>query len=108
MNTSSLIEPLEGLLLQIQQLIQLAKEGHWDELEKESLRYHQTAVFLNDDSYIQALIDADLTEPAKYLIAQIQGLNDALDGEANSARAKMASEIRQLNQAEKAVSAYGQ
>lgn len=108
MTAHTLIEPLECLLTQVQGLINLAREGSWEELDQESIRYNQAAVFLNDDAYIRALIDAGLVESAKFLIMQIQGLNDALDEEASLVRDQMASDLRQLNQAEKAMQAYGQ
>lgn len=108
MTNLELLQPLTDILSMAQQLSQLAKAEDWQHLETESEKYQQRVNCLHDENYLQAIFDANLNEDAKFIIMQIQLLNDDLDESATLMRNKIASELRHINQSNKALNAYGQ
>lgn len=106
METTELLQPLEAMLAQAQELIRLAGAEEWLAMDEQASKFQQQVVLLSDTTYIQALIDANMMESAKALIAQIQPLNEQLDLIANMERDKISSELRQMMKSEKALDAY--
>lgn len=107
MENNELLKPLYEILDRVKDLVQLAQAEAWEEMELAATKYQQHVKFLDDNVYIKALQDAHLVETAKTIIVEIQGLNDDLDMHTNLQREKIASELRQMNQADKAMNAYG-
>ena len=107
MSATTLLQPLYDILAQAEALSSLGDAQNWEALETELVSYQQKVSFLNDDRYLKAVQDEQLTEEAKEIIARIQVLNDKLDLHANDARDKIASELRQMIQSNKAIDAYG-
>ena len=102
------LQPLYDILAHAQELMRLAEAGDWQALETGTEKFQQQVRVLDDVAFIESLVAANLVEPAKELIAQIQQLNDQLDTYATDMRGKISSELRQIIQADKALSAYGQ
>ena len=104
---NALLQPLYDILAQAEALVSLGDAEEWEALEVELVDYQQKVSFLNDERYLKAIQDEQLTDQAKDVIAKIQVLNDKLDLHANEARDKIASELRQMMQSNKAIDAYG-
>jgi hypothetical protein len=102
-----LLKPLQGLLALVQQLSQLAEQAEWEALEVLALDYQQQAAFLHDENYLQRLKDATLMDDAGWLFEKIYAIHSDLDMFTQLQRDKVASELRQLNQSDKALNAYG-
>ncbi|MFO1389081.1 flagellar protein FliT [Cellvibrio sp.] len=107
MENNELLKPLYEILDRVKDLVQLAQAEDWEAMDIAAAKYQQHVTFLDDNVYIKALQDADLVDAAKSIIGQIQGLNDDLDIHTSLQREKIASELRQLAQAGKAMDAYG-
>lgn len=107
MQNNELLKPLYEILDRVKDLVKLAQAEEWEAMDIAANKYQQHVTFLDDNIYIQALQDAHLVDEAKTIIVQIQGLNDDLDAHASMQREKIASELRQLNQSDKALEAYG-
>lgn len=108
MENNELLKPLYEILARVQELVRLAKAEDWETMNTEASKYQQHVTFLDDNVYLQALNDAHLVEDAKTIIAQIQVLNDDLDVHTCLQRDRIASELRQMQLADKAINAYGQ
>lgn len=107
MESQSLLLPLEKLLAQANNLLQLAETEDWVALEAGVAEFEKAAGILNDSSYLQSLLDAGLGDVARELVGKIMQLNDRLDNSATETRGKVSSELRQIIQSGKALSAYG-
>ncbi|GGY72405.1 hypothetical protein GCM10011613_16720 [Cellvibrio zantedeschiae] len=107
MENHELLKPLYEVLERVRDLVKLAQAEEWEAMDVAANKYQQHVTFLDDNRYIQALQDAHLVDSAKSIIVQIQGLNDDLDTHTSLQREKIASELRQLNQSNKAMEAYG-
>lgn len=107
MDKNELLRPLHEVVARVQELIDLAHAEKWEELDAAAQKYQQHVLFLDDNTYLQAINDAYLVEDAKTIILQIQNMNDELDVYTNIQREKIASELRQINQSGKALDAYG-
>ena len=107
METQPLLQPLQDILAHAQELVRLSEAGDWQALEAGTEKFQQQVRVLDDAAFIESLVAANLVEPAKELVAQIQQLNDQLDAYATEMRGKISSELRQIIQADKALSAYG-
>jgi hypothetical protein len=107
MSNHDLLKPLYEVLERVQEMLRQAQAEEWEAMEAAASDYQQHVSFLNDNVYLQALQDEHLVEDAKAIILQIQTLNDNLDTYASAQRDKIASELRQMNQADKALDAYG-
>lgn len=107
MSNHDLLRPLHELLERVQAMLHQAQAEEWEAMEAAAIEYQQQVSFLNDDSYLKAVQDEHLVDDAKALISQIQTLNDELDRYASAQRDKIASELRQINQSNKAMDAYG-
>ncbi len=107
MSNNELLKPLYEILDRVNELVQLAQAEDWEAMNTAADKYQQHVTFLDDDVYLQALQDAHLVEEAKAIIVQIQSLNDDLDTHTSLQRDRIASELRQMNQSDKALEAYG-
>lgn len=107
MENNELLKPLYEILDRVKDLVRLAQAEEWESMEIAAAEYQQHVTFLDDNLYIKALQDADLVDAAKSIIGQIQGFNDDLDIHTSLQREKIASELRQMNQSDKAMNAYG-
>lgn len=107
MENNELLKPLYEILDRVKELVMLAQAEDWEAMESAASRYQQHVTFLDDNVYIKALQDAGLVDAAKSIIVQIQGCNEDLDIHTSLQREKIASELRQLAQADKAMDAYG-
>lgn len=107
MENNELLKPLYEILDRVKDLVKLAQAEEWEAMDVAANKYQQHVTFLDDNVYIQALQDAHLVDAAKSIIVQIQGLNDDLDAHTTLQREKIASELRQMNQSDKAMEAYG-
>ena len=106
-SVNPLLQPLYNILLQAEELVRLSQGEDWELFEAEIAKYQQQVTILNDQNYLKALEIEKLTNEAKEIIAKIQVLNDNLDTHANEMREKIASELRQMIQSNKAIDAYG-
>ncbi len=107
MENNELLKPLYEILERVQELVRLAQSEEWDAMNTAADKYQQHVSFLDDDVYLRALNEAHLVDEAKAIIVKIQGVNDDLDSYTSLQRAKIASELRQLTQSDKALEAYG-
>ncbi len=108
MSNDDLLKPLYEVLDRVKEMVALAQAQEWEAMDTAANKYQQHVTFLDDNTYIQALQDACLVEEAKAIIVKIQGMNDDLDAHTSLQREKIASELRQLSQSDKALEAYGQ
>lgn len=106
MNNASLLDPLHKLLTQSQTLLQLGIDEDWVGLQEGVADYQQKMDILGDVDYLQSIKSANQADHALQLIAQIQMLHKELDAVALTGQGKIASELRQLMQADKAMDAY--
>jgi hypothetical protein len=107
MDNNELLKPLYEVLERAQELVRFAQAEEWDAMNTAASKYQEHVTFLDDDSYLQAINDAHLVDEAKAIIASIQCVNDDLDSYTLLQREKVASELRQLSQSDKALEAYG-
>lgn len=108
MDNNELLKPLYEILSRVKELVNLAQAEAWEAMDAAANKYQQHVTFLDDNVYLKALHDAHLVEEAKAIIVQIQGVNDDLDVHTSLQRERIASELRQMNQSDKALEAYGQ
>jgi hypothetical protein len=106
MDNNELLKPLYEILDRVKELVNLAQAEEWEAMDAAANKYQQHVTFLDDNVYLQALHDAYLVEEAKAIIVQIQGMNDDLDVHTSLQRERIASELRQMNQSDKALDAY--
>lgn len=106
MSRENVLQPLNNLLTKAQGLLMLAHTENWDDLPIPFAEYQQQMSLLTDVNYLQALKEEHLVEEAKILILKIQDCNQKLDSMTAQAHADIASELRQLIQADKALDAY--
>lgn len=107
MDNNELLKPLYEVLERAQELVRLAHAAEWDAMNVAAGKYQQHVTFLDDDVYLRALNDANLVDEAKAIIVKIQDVNNDLDSYTLLQREKVASELRQLSQSDKALDAYG-
>lgn len=107
MSSTQLLQPLEQLLTQAESLLNLAQGNDWVGLAAEMVNYQQKITLLEDQAYLQSLKDAGLALDAQGLILQIHGVNQKVDEIAHESHEKIASELRQMIQSDKAMDAYG-
>ena len=107
MENTELLKPLYEVLERVQELVRLAQAEEWDAMNVAANQYQQHVTFLDDNVYLKAINDAHLVEQAKAIIVQIQGLNDDLDIHTSLQRDRIASELRHMNQSDRALDAYG-
>ncbi len=107
MNTHELLNPLADILARVQGLVQLAQAEDWVAMEAATNEYEQRVALLEDAAYFKSINDAHLVEEAKAIIAEIQAVNNDLDTHTALQREKIASELRQMTQSNKALDAYG-
>jgi hypothetical protein len=107
MNTHEILNPLADILARVQGLVDLAQAEDWVAMEVATAEYEQRVALLEDASYFKSISDANLVEEAKAIITQIQDVNNDLDTHTAVQREKIASELRQITQSNKALDAYG-
>ena len=107
MNTHELLNPLADILARVQSLVDLAQAEDWVVMEVATAEYEKRVALLEDASYFKSISDANLVEEAKAIIKQIQDVNNDLDTHTALQREKIASELRQITQSNKAIDAYG-
>lgn len=107
MDNNELLKPLYEILDRVKELVNLAQAEEWEAMDTAANKYQEHVTFLDDDVYLRAIHDAHLVDEAKMIIAQIQVFNDDLDTHTSIQRERIASELRQLNQSDKALEAYG-
>jgi Flagellar protein FliT len=107
MNTHEILTPLADILVRVQGLVQLAQAEDWIAMEAAAAEYEQRVAILEDATYFKSISAANLVEEAKAIIAQIQTVNNELDSHTALERDKVASELRQITQSNKALEAYG-
>jgi hypothetical protein len=106
MNSFEILKPLNEILAIAQQLVELARAEEWVAMEAVASQYEKRMTLLEDATYFKSISDANLSEEAKVIIAEIQTLNNDLDTHAVLHREKVASELRQMSQSNKALEAY--
>ena len=107
MESNELLKPLHDILNRVQQLVELARTEDWIAMEAATNEYEQHMTILEDATYFESITKANLIEEAKAIIAEIQVVNNDLDIHTVLQREKVASELRQITQANKALNAYG-
>ena len=108
MTDNDILKPLNEIMGRAEELVKLAQAEEWEAMDAAALKYQQHVTFLDDDAYLRAINEAGLVDSAKIIIAKIQVLNDDLDTHTSLQRERIASELRQINQSNKALNAYGQ
>jgi hypothetical protein len=106
MSTQDLLKPLHETLEKAQELTRLTQAEEWSALEEQFVNYERLAKYLSDEAYLKTLTDNNLEASAREIILQIQSLNENLDLRASDVRDKIASELRQMMQSDKALDAY--
>ena len=107
MDTQEVLKPLTDILERVQALVQLALAEDWVTMDAAAREYEQRVSLLEDAAYFKSISDANLVEEAKAIIAKIQTVNNDLDTHTSLQREKVASELRQITQSNKALDAYG-
>jgi Flagellar protein FliT len=106
--STSLLTPINTLVEQSQHLLNLARAQDWHAFEM-LLQQRQAAMnVLQDTNYLQAITNAGLDAEVKQMVKDIRTMNQQLTDLASRRQEEIASEIRQLNRADKAMDAYGQ
>jgi hypothetical protein len=108
MNDNEILKPLNDIMDRAQELTELARAQEWEALDVAALKYQEHVALLEDKAYLKTISDAGLNDAAKNIIAKIQLLNDDLDIHTSLERERIASELRQMMQSNKALNAYGQ
>ena len=108
MDRENLLLPTQILLKKVQLLVELAIAEDWQAMEILAADYQKKAAQLNDEIYLKELANANLTTEFQSLIEQIQTHNDKLDEQVNAKRESVATELRHIMQADKAMDAYRQ
>jgi hypothetical protein len=106
MSRETLLQPLNQLFMQAQLLLQLAQAENWDEMQTQFSEYQQQMSLLANATYLQTLKNENLAGEAQAFILKIQELNQQLNNFTEQAHTNVASELRQLMQADKALDAY--
>lgn len=105
---TSLLAPVNSLIEQTQHLLNLARAQDWQAFEM-LLQQRQAAMnVLLDANYLEAVTKAGLEAEVKQMVKDIKTMNQQLTELASRRQDEIASEIRQLNRADKAMDAYGQ
>lgn len=107
MNTS-LLAPINSLVEQSQHLLNLARAQDWQAFEVLLLQRQACMNVLIDADYLQAVTKAGMENEVKHMVMDIKKINQQLTELATRRQDEIASEIRQLNRADKAMDAYGQ
>jgi hypothetical protein len=107
MNNNEILKPLQDTFELAQELVRLAQAEDWVTMEVLAINYQQHMTILTDASYLKSISDAHLTEAAKEMIIKIQDINSELDTFTALQHEKIASELRQISQASRALQAYG-
>ena len=106
MSREKLLQPLHNLLIKAQALLILSQAENADTLQIPFAEYQLQMSLFADPAYIQALRDANLADEAQALILQLQNFNQQIEERAANIYANIASELRQIIQADKALDAY--
>jgi hypothetical protein len=107
MESNELLTPLHDILTRVKKLAELAQAEDWVAMEIATVEYEQHVALLEDATYFESITKANVVEEAKAIIAEIQAVNSDLDGHTVLQREKIASELRQITQSNKALDAYG-
>jgi hypothetical protein len=106
MNDETLLQPIHNLLIEVKALLVLAQAAKWDELNASLESYQVKLNVLSDKHYLQTIKDNNLNLEAQGIILQIQGFNAQVDELAECEHTRIASELRQMMQSDKALDAY--
>jgi len=107
MTTSSVLYPYQHFLSLTQNLLARAEAGEWETFATDMEHRQTLSGALSDQSLIDRVVEADLSDELRLLIAEINERNEQIAVIASRHRDELASEIRQTFQANKAISAYG-
>jgi flagellar protein FliT len=104
---TSLLAPVNSLVEQTQHLLNLARTQDWEAFEV-LLQQRQAAMnVLMDANYLTSVTKAGLENDVRQMVKDIKTMNLQLTELASRRQDEIASEIRQLNRAGKAIDAYG-
>ena len=105
---TSLLAPVNSLVEQTQHLLNLARAQDWQAFEV-LLQQRQAAMkVLMDANYLDSVTKAGLDSEVKQMVRDIKTMNQQLTELASRRQDEIASELRQINRADKALDAYGQ
>lgn len=107
MSQASQLQPFYEFLHISRNLVELAKEGQWDNFQEILNTRQQLVATLESQAFLDQVAAAGLADEARLLIAEIQSINDQLATTAEAVRDELAKEIRQNIQGSKAIDAYG-
>lgn len=104
---TSLLAPVNSLVEQTQHLLNLARAQDWEAFEV-LLQQRQAAMnVLMDANYLSSVTKAGLENEVRQMVKDIKTMNLQLTELASRRQDEIASEIRQINRAGKAIDAYG-
>jgi flagellar protein FliT len=106
--STSLLAPVNSLVEQSQHLLNLARAQDWQAFEILLLQRQASMNVLVDGDYMQSITKAGLESEVKHMVMDIKKINQQLTELASRRQDEIASEIRQINRADKAMGAYGQ
>lgn len=106
--STSLLAPVNSLVEQSQHLLNLARAQDWQAFEILLLQRQASMNVLVDGDYLQSITKAGLESEVKHMVMDIKKINQQLTEMASRRQDEIASEIRQINRADKAMGAYGQ
>lgn len=106
--STSLLAPVNSLVEQSQHLLNLARAQDWQAFEVLLLQRQASMNVLVDGNYLQSISKAGLESEVKHMVMDIKKINQQLTELASRRQDEIASEIRQINRADKAMGAYGQ
>lgn len=106
--STSLLAPINSLVEQSQHLLNLARAQDWQAFEVLLLQRQASMNVLIDADYLQSVTKAGMENEVKQMVMDIKKINEQLTELASRRQDEIASEIRQLNRADKAIDAYGQ
>jgi hypothetical protein len=106
MSTTEILQPLHQFLLQSRQLLALAQSGEWEAFEVLLQERQAGMPTLGENQLLIAVAKSGQADEMRRLLADIQVVNDEIAKVAETGRAELAAQLRQVMQAEKAIDAY--
>lgn len=103
---NDLLQPLHQFLEQSRLLLGMAQAGEWESFESLLATRQQGLAALSNNQILIAVAKAGRADEMRELLADIRTANDRIAEVAETSRADIGSQLRQLVQAEKAIDAY--
>lgn len=106
MESITFLAPFERALSQSQELLLLAQNADWDAFEVLVQQRHESLLDIRQDDFIRLVEQAQMGSQVALIIDAIQSINKQLEVLAAAHSDQIASDLRQVSKAVKALDAY--